>query len=431
MKPATWASPGEDFPLQPCGTWSGSSVPSWRTRFVSPPCERGVRGGGPGATNYAAIKRDLPSQVWPHQTASPFDTWLITHSQRSSQPGAVLLHAPSFAFQAPGGGENQLIQTGTHMEKLGVPVRLFSPWTDRLETARLLHLFGMSREGLELARIARRRGVPVVLSPICWYEPRALAALEHGPLRKLASLAAWGLRSLAPSVPSWRRELLRLADLALPNSRSEANQLVRLFAIPKERIRVVPNGVLPSVASASPELFRSQWSAEPFVLSVGRIEPRKNTLGLIRALDGLGLPLVVIGKAPPGCEDYELRCRSAGRGRVSWLGQLDHHDPLLASAYAAARVFALPSWFETPGLAALEAGLAGCAITVTPFGSTQDYFGDMVEYARPDRPAEIRRAVVKCWEDGADPRLSQSIATRYLWPKVAQITAEVYDQVAR
>ena len=115
----------------------------------------------------------------------------------------------------------------------------------------------------------------------------------------------------------------------------------------------------------------------------------------------------------------------------SWLGRLDHHDPLLASAYAAARVFALPSWFETPGLAALEAGLAGCSIAITPYGSTRDYFGDLVEYARPDRVAEIRRAVVKCWEDGPDPRLSRSIATHYLWPNVAQITAEVYDQVAR
>ena len=241
-------------------------------------------------------------------------SWLATQRPGRKVPsaGAVFLHAPSFAFQAPGGGENQLIQTGMHLEDLGVPVRLFSPWTDRLETARLLHLFGMSREGLELARVAQARRVPVVLSPICWYEPRALAALEHGPVRKLASLAAWGLRSLAPAVPSWRRELLRLADLVLPNSRSEANQLIRLFGVPSERIRVVPNGVLPSVASASPELFHSRWGAEPFVLFVGRIEPRKNTLGLIKALRGLGLPLVVIGEAPPGCEDYERECRRAG-----------------------------------------------------------------------------------------------------------------------
>jgi len=343
----------------------------------------------------------------------------------------VLLHAPSFAFQSPGGGENQLVQTGMHLEALGVPVRLFSPWTDRLGMARLLHLFGMSREGLELARVARARGVPVVLSPICWYEPRAIAALEPNPVRKLASLAVWGLRSLTPSVPSWRRELLRLADLVLPNSNTEADQLIRLFDVPRTTIRVVPNGVLPSVATASPELFRERWGADPFVLYVGRIEPRKNVLGLIRAIRGLGLPLVVIGEAAAQCEGYLQQCHRAGGDLVSWLGRLDHHDPVLASSYRAARVFAMPSWFETPGLAALEAALAGCAIAITPYGSTRDYFGDQVQYARPDRAAEIRRAVWKCWEQGPDPRLSRMIATRYLWPDLAQITAEVYDQVAR
>ena len=68
---------------------------------------------------------------------------------------------------------------------------------------------------------------------------------------------------------------------------------------------------------------------------------------------------------------------------------------------------------------------------ITPHGSTRDYFGDLVEYARPDRVAEIRRAVSKCWDDGPDPRLARLIANRYLWPKVAQITAEVYDQAGR
>ncbi len=357
--------------------------------------------------------------------------WLATRSRRKCPPGAVLLHAPSFVFQSPGGGENQLIQTARHLEELDIPVRLFSGWTDRLETARLLHLFGMSREGLELARVARKVGVPVLVSPICWYEPRALAALEAHPARKLASLAAWGLRQITPVIPSWRRELLRLANRLLPNSRSEATQLVRLFGVARERIRIVPNGVLPSIGLASPDLFRQRWQAGPFVLYVGRIEPRKNTLGLIRAIGPLKMPLVIIGEAPPGHERYGEQCRRAGRDQVVWLGRLDHHDPLLASAYASARVFALPSWFETPGLGALEAALAGCAIVITPYGSTRDYFGDLVEYARPDRVAEIRRALAKCWDDGPDPRLSRLIANQYLWPTVAQITAEVYDQAGR
>jgi glycosyltransferase involved in cell wall biosynthesis len=356
---------------------------------------------------------------------------LAARSRGDGLDGSVFLHAPAVAFQAPGGGENQLIQTGRHLEEQGVRVRPFSPWTDRLESARLLHLFGMSREGLDLARLARARGVPVVLSPICWYQPRAIAALEPKLTRKIAGLAAWCLRSIAPRTPSWRRELLNSADVVLPNSRIEADQLVRLFGVPSARIRVVPNGVRPALGTASPDLFRERWGEAPFVLSVGRIEPRKNTLGLIREIRRLGLPLVHIGDPVPGRHDYARECRRAGEGFVTWLGRLDHDDPMLAAAYAAARVFALPSWFETPGLAALEAALAGCAVAITPFGSTREYFGAQAAYGRPHRPEEIRRAIRSCWDHGPDPRLAPRVATHYLWPNVAQITAEVYDQIAR
>jgi glycosyltransferase involved in cell wall biosynthesis len=342
----------------------------------------------------------------------------------------VLFFAPSHVFQAPGGGENQLVQTGRHLEAIGVPVRLFSPWTDRLEAGRILHIFGMSREGLELARVAKARRVPVVLSPIFWYEPRAICALEPNLVRKLGCVGAWALRRLAPGTPSWRRELLSLADLVLPSSRSEEAQLIRFFGVARERIRIVPNGVMPAFGRASAERFLDGYGTAPFVLFVGRIEPRKNPLGVIHTIRRLRLPLVVIGAAPPGRESYEAECRRAGGQQVTWLGHLDHQDPLLASAYAAARVFALPSWFETPGLAALEAALSGCAMTITPYGSTRDYFGELVEYARPDHPAEIERAVWRSWEDGPDPRLDRLIATEYVWPKVAEITAEVYDQVA-
>ena len=167
------------------------------------------------------------------------------------------------------------------------------------------------------------------------------------------------------------------------------------------------------------------------MLSVGRIEPRKNTLGLIQAARRLELPMVVAGEAPPGLEWYAAECRRAADDRTIWLGRLEHDDPLLASAYAAARVFALPSWFETPGLAALEAALAGCSVVITPYGSTREYFGDLVVYARPGRPGEIVRALEKCWEDGADPDLAKRVEFRYLWPRVAGMIAEVYDTVGR
>ena len=44
-------------------------------------------------------------------------------------------------------------------------------------------------------------------------------------------------------------------------------------------------------------------------------------------------------------------------------------------------------------VSALEAALAGCAVVVTPYGSTREYFGDRVRYARPGRIDEIAGAL--------------------------------------
>ena len=357
--------------------------------------------------------------------------WLAERTRGEMPAGAVVYHAPSTAFQSPGGGENQLIQTGRYLEARGVAIRPFVPWTDRVDRASLLHLFGMSREGLQLARVARAKGVPVVLSPICWIEPRAMAVLATDRLGRWSNRAKWRLKALVPRWPTWRRDLLRVADAVLPNSAAEGEQLVRWFGADPETIRPVPNGVEERFAHADPSAFRAIHGPGDFVLYVGRIEPRKNVLGLVEGVRAAGLPLVVIGDALPGYEAYAADCKRAGSGFARWLPRVDHDDPLLESAYAAARVLALPSWFETPGLVALEAALAGTAVVVTPHGCTREYFGDRVGYARPDRPEEISRAISAAWTDGADPGLAGHVGEHYPWSEVARRTAEAYEQVTR
>jgi glycosyltransferase involved in cell wall biosynthesis len=357
--------------------------------------------------------------------------WLGARTLGEMADGAMVYHAPSTAFQSPGGGENQLIQTGRYLEARGVLIRPFVPWTDRLDRASLLHLFGMSREGLQLARVARAKGIPVVLSPICWIEPRAMAALATDQLGRWANRAKWRLKAVVPRFPTWRRDLLRSADVILPNSAAEGEQLVRWFGADPDAIRPVPNGVEERFAHADPSNFRAIHGSSDFILYVGRIEPRKNVLGLVEGVRMTGLPLVVIGDALPGYEAYAAHCKRAGVGFTRWLPRVDHDDPLLESAYAAARVLALPSWFETPGLVALEAALAGTAVVVTPHGCTREYFGDRVGYARPDRPLEIARALSDAWKTGPDPGLSAHVEKHYPWSEVARLTAEAYEQVIR
>lgn len=347
----------------------------------------------------------------------------------SDSAGAVLVHTSAASFQAPGGGEVQLLRTVAHLKRGGCDARLFSPWEDRIARARAIHLFGMSREGLELARVANEFDVPVVLSPIAWFDPSALIALAATRLRGACRAARWELKRLVPRWPSWRGELLDRSRAILPNSLAEADQLMRLFGVDHRRIHVVPNGVDARFLGADATLFRRIVGGD-FILYTGRIEPRKNVLGLIRSLRGRGVQLVMIGDPVPGHAEYAERCRVEGHGAVHWFSRMEHDDPLLASAYAAARVFAMPSWFETPGLSALEAAMAGAAVVITPIGSAREYFGEMAHYARPDRPAEIQRAVQAAWRAGPHPELAARIARNYSWSEVARRTSEVYELVA-
>src|SRR5262249_55193271 len=104
---------------------------------------------------------------------------------------------------------------------------------------------------------------------------------------------------------------------------------------------------------------------QDFVLNVASIEGRKNQLSLIAAMKNLPYPLVIIGKATSEQEDYMNNCRKEAGSNVLFTGGLAHDDPLLASAYAAARLFVLPSSSEVMPLTLYEAAIAGCRVAVS------------------------------------------------------------------
>jgi glycosyltransferase involved in cell wall biosynthesis len=105
---------------------------------------------------------------------------------------------------------------------------------------------------------------------------------------------------------------------------------------------------------------------------------------------------------------------------------VDHDSDLLASAYAACDTFVLPSLFETPGIAALEAGLSGAKVVITPHGGPREYFGSMADYVNPYDVQDIRRGILKALDRPRNDVLATHIAARFLWKHVAIRTAEVY-----
>jgi glycosyltransferase involved in cell wall biosynthesis len=259
---------------------------------------------------------------------------------------------------------------------------------------------------------ARRQGRPTVLSPIFWEPAEYLEANGQAD-----NFGDWWRQTMPR-----RREIMAGVDLILPNSAAELEALRRVFAdLPPAEI--VPNAAEQSFAMARPGRFRSQFASREFILSVGRICRRKNQLSLIRVARELGLPLVLVGPLNDG--EYYRECRKAAAGaRVSFLDTMSPTE--LASAYAAARVHALVSWYDTPGLVSLEAALAGCRIVSTDRGSTREYLGDAVFYCDPGDEKSIRRALKAAWESQPNPELKSRILAQYTWEQAARATYRGY-----
>ena len=360
------------------------------------------------------------------------DTLSYNLTQRHTGGGRtanVLMAGRADRLQSPGGGEIQMISTAKALLDIGVQARLGWPGQERLAEADCLHLFGSLPEHLAMVEAAHRHGLPVVLSTIAWFDLGSVWREPRPLLGRATAAAKFLARAACPRLPSWRRKLYHDVDLLLPNSNAEAEQLVRYFGVPASRIHVVPNGASGRFCSADPQWFKELMGVEDYVLYAGRIEPRKNQLGFLRAMRDADVPIIVLGDAVPGHEAYLAECLRIAGPDVQFVGRLDHEDPLLASAMAGSGCVALASWYETPGLVALEAAMTGTPLVLPVGGCTREYFGDHALYVRPDDEQGIRHAVFTALDRGRSESLAAYVRENFSWTAAAQATRAAYEEV--
>lgn len=333
------------------------------------------------------------------------------------------------ALAAPGGGEVQMLDLLPELQRQGLCADFWRPWSAGLDNLDVLHLFGSAPEFLPVTAAAQRRGVRVALSTIAWFDLRSVWGEPRSLPVRLTACGRYAARRALSRWPTWRRRLYHAVDALLPNSQAESDQLVAQFGVPQERIHVVPNAADLRFAAADPAPFARLVGQRGFVLCPGRIEPRKNQLQLLQALRGSGAHVVVLGDAAPGQQRYYDACRRAADEHVRFVPRLDHAGPLLASAYAACGCLALCSWYETPGLVALEAAQCGVPLVLTRFGCTREYFGRHATYVHPGRRREIRQAVLAALRLPRSAELSALVRQSYTWEAAALATGRAYAAI--
>ncbi|UCG43902.1 MAG: glycosyltransferase [candidate division WOR-3 bacterium] len=325
-----------------------------------------------------------------------------------------------------GGVAVQTTALAHELRKLGVEVELFDPWR-RYELQRydIFHLFAAHVGTYHLGRAVKTLGLKLAVSPTVFsrHSPRTVAAMlaVSKLLRRRGGL--WTEHMFC-------QELCDMADLVLPNTQAEANFVRGAFGVPSFKIRVIHNGVDPRFADSKPDAFVDKYGISDFLLYVGHIGwGRKNVASLLSSIADLRFQTALVGKLIDN--EYGRRCAELIRAneRVLHVPELPAESGLLESAYAAARALVLPSQYETPGLAALEAALAGANVCITKHGGTIEYFGDYATYLDPASERSIRRAVAAAMTKPKGEELRNRIVSNFLWEEAARELLAAYREL--
>lgn len=270
-------------------------------------------------------------------------------------------------------------------------------------------------------------------------QPSALLRAPGSPLRRTGqAIAKW----MALRLERWAYRPDRTQHL-IAVSEGLAEELVREYSFPRERIHVIPNGIdherfNPSAKRKRAAVRKSLGILERTMLAVfvGGDWGRKRLDLAIRAIGmasakGSDVGLLVLGSG----DERFLRQHAEVAGvkeRVWWLGHQADPSPY----YGASDVFLLPSEYEAFSLAVLEAAAVGLPIVATPFHGATEVVrhgrnGFLVRadtYVIGGRLRELARS--RALRNRMGKLASRAVAT-LTWENHARQVESLYTQILR
>ena len=203
----------------------------------------------------------------------------------------------------------------------------------------------------------------------------------------------------------------RSAAVILTGSRHSREEIIRRYKVSAERVSFAQPGVDQSFAPIDdPSILESVRRLAaipegPYILFVGRLEPRKNLSGLLKAYEivrqrlGRAAPsLVLAGERDPQFKAFNS-CFAANQTRegVRLAGCVPQE--LLPALYSGAAVFAYPSFGEGFGLPVLEAMACGAPVVASSAPAVPEVTADAAWLVAPKDVNGLAEALCRVLSD--------------------------------
>ena len=235
------------------------------------------------------------------------------------------------------------------------------------------------------------------------------------------------------------------ADAITTISEFSKNEIATRYGIDPRKIFLTTCGFdskifKPGNPEESKEITNSTYGLDDFILTVGRLEPRKNFSNLIRAYSNLRQKdkhypkLVIVGAKDFGTEEV-MRCiKTYGvEQEVIHLENVSNEN--LAHLYRAARLFVFPSFAEGFGIPLVEAMACGCPIASSGTTAMKEVISDgcgvLFEPRDPDSIQAAMDRIIQNPEDAQRLVAAGYLAvTQFTWSRGAKVLLDVFDQLS-
>lgn len=193
---------------------------------------------------------------------------------------------------------------------------------------------------------------------------------------------------------------------------------------------------VPTMLSA--EVRERYAISKPYIIFIGRIDPRKNIERMMaawrmlpRALRQHAEFLVLVAGGDDAVEKFQRQYASAAEASIRVLHNVSTKE--MIQLLSSARALAFATLGEGFGLPVLEAMRCGCPVITSDTTSLPEVAGTAALYVHPLSEEEIASAMVRCLEDDdlVESLRVSGIArsASFTWDHTARATFEVYRSV--
>src|SRR5262245_11513869 len=262
--------------------------------------------------------------------------------------------------------------------------------------------------------------------------------LDRHPEYSKKMLGQW------PSSFKTRQTALR-ARKVITISEFSAKELVELYGLKHDHIRVIPCGVSEDFVprlddQAMAELRRRiGLTSEHYILFIGGADPRKNHQIFLEAAEKVRKKLgprmlVLVGSSVHPFGNYEESARRCSLTEVVLCpGRVTTNE--LQLLYSSADLFVFPSLYEGFGMPLLEAMACGAPVVASNSTALAEVAGDAAVLADPQNAQALGEAMVRTLQDeplrAALKMKGFARAKQFSWENAAVNTVALYRELCR